>query len=626
MGSKYRRLLLGSACVLVLSSAIAGTGVITAHAATPAVTSVSPTSGSTEGGLMINIAGSGFTGVTSVQFGILNVTSTICPPPVASSAGCFQFVSDTSINAWTPAHKQAAAVDVQVTAGGVQSPVVAGDKFAFNAPTPEKASVSPNTGPGGTMITINPVPGPAESSGYDFATMVNFVPASGPTVHVATTPCTSSSGPTGCFDLQSDLVTVQAPSTGWVAGVPYDITVTTAGGTSQVNSPADQFTPTAGNVYTPTNVPFRLADTRAGSGHQLAGQSLTPGKSDFVQVVGQDGVVLNATAAVLNVTATNGTAASFFTAYAGGAGRPLASNLNFVAHQTIANLVTVPIGAGGVNIYNLAGTADAVVDLEGYFAPGPGPGGTFNPHSPLRISDTRSGSGQPNAGQRLSAGSILHVQATGAGGVPGSGVSAVVLNVTAVGPTGSSFLTVFPEGNGLPLASNLNFTPGKVVPNRVIVPVGTGGKVDIYNQQGSVDVVVDVGGWFSNATGTTGFTFTPTPPTRVADTRPRSGLPLAGQTVGPRGTLTVPVVTPAGLPAGAMAVAANVTVANTSASSFLTVFPNGQSPPLASDLNWVAGQVVPNLAITQIGSVGALAVFNNSGTVDVIVDVFGYWS
>jgi hypothetical protein len=623
MGSKYRRLLLGSASVLVLSSAVAGTGVI-AHAATPAVTSVSPTSGSTEGGLMINIAGSGFTGVTSVQFGILNVTSTLCPPPVASSAGCFQFVSDTSINAWTPAHKQAAApVDVQVTAGGVQSPVVAGDKFTYNAPMPEKASVSPNTGPGGTMITINPVPGPAESSGYDFATMVNF----GTTVHVTTTPCTSSSGPMGCFDLQGDLVTVQAPSTGLVAGVPYDITVTTAGGTSQVNSPADQFTPTAGNVYTPTNVPFRLADTRAGSGHQLAGQPLTPGKTDFVQVVGQDGVPIAATSAVLNVTATNGTAASFFTAYAGGAPRPLASNLNFVAHQTIANLVTVPIGSGGVNVYNLAGTADAVVDLEGYFAPGPGPGGTFNPHSPLRISDTRSGSGQPNAGQRLSAGSILHVQATNAGGVPGSGVSAVVLNVTAVGPTGSSFLTVFPEGAGLPLASNLNFTPGKVVPNRVIVKVGTGGKVDIYNQQGSVDVVVDAGGWFSDAGGITGFNFTPIPPTRVADTRPHSGQPLAGQTLGARDTRTVPI-TPAN-PNGVIvqAVAANVTVANTSASSYLTVFQNGSSPPLASDLNWVAGQVVPNLAITQLGgSPGALAVYNNSGSVDVIVDVFGYWS
>jgi hypothetical protein len=625
MGSKYRPLLLGSACIMVVSSAIAGTGVITAHAATPAVTSLSLTSGSTEGGEKTVITGSGFTGVTSVQFGTVdNVTSQTCPPPLASSAGCFNPVNDTTINAWTPAHKQA-TVDVRVTVGTLQSAVVAGDKFTYNAPTPEAANVSPQSGPGGTMITISPA-GDPEASGYDFATMVNFVPASGPTVHVNTTPCTSSSGATGCYDVQGDLVTVQAPSTGWVAGTPYDITVTTAGGTSPLNPPNDQFTFTAGNVYT-AKTPFRLADTRTSSGQPLAGQHLTPGKSDLVPVVGVDGVPGNATAAVLNVTATNGTAASFFTAYAGNTGLPLASNLNFVAHQTIANLVTVPIGNnGGVNVYNLAGTADAVVDLEGYFAPGPGPAGLYNPQRPARISDTRSGSGQPNAGQRLSAGSILHVQATGAGGVPGSGVSAVVLNVTAVGPTGSSFLTVFPEGNGLPLASNLNFTPGKVVPNRVIVPVGTGGKVDIYNQQGSVDVVVDAGGWFNDSTGTTGFTFTPKPPIRVADTRRGSGQPLAGQTVGPRGTLTVPVVTPAGLPAGAMAVAANVTVANTSASSFLTVFPNGQPPPLASDLNWVAGQVVPNLAITQIGSGGALAVFNNSGSVDVIVDVFGFWS
>jgi IPT/TIG domain len=620
MGFKYRRLLLGSASFLVVSSAIASTGVIVAHAAAPAVTMVTPNSGSTEGGDgPIFIVGSGFTGATSVQFSVTaKVTSQPCPlsPPVPA-AGCFTFVSDTSIHAFTPAHKQA-TVDVTVTTPSGTSPNNPGDQFTYNAPTPQPAVLDVHAGPGGMTINISPLNGNAELSGYDFTTSVNFVPSSGPTVQVTNTPCVGSTGPNGCFDIQGDLIKLEAPSTGWVAGTPYDVTVTTAGGTSAVNAATDQFTFTAGNVYHP-NQPFRLFDTRSN------GQHLTAGRIDFVQVVGVDGVPGNATAAVVNVTATGGTASSFFTVFPAGSGLPLASNLNFVAHQTVANLVTVPISSNGLKVYNLAGTADAVVDLEGYFAPGPGPAGTYSPLPPVRITDTRAGSGQPNAGHRLGANSTLFVPVNGHGGVPATGVSAVVLNVTAVGPSGSSFLTVFPHATGLPLASNLNFTPGKVVPNRVVVPVANGG-VDIYNQQGSVDVVVDTGGWFSDGTGVTGFTFTPVIPIRIADTRHNSGLPLAGQTLGARDTRTVLVTTPAGLPAGAQAVAANVTVTNTSGPSFLTVFPNAMPQPLASDLNWVRGQTVPNLAITQLGSGGALQVYNNTFTVDIIVDVFGYWS
>ncbi|MFI5313696.1 MAG: hypothetical protein ACHQ06_06025, partial [Candidatus Dormibacteria bacterium] len=79
------------------------------------------------------------------------------------------------------------------------------------------------------------------------------------------------------------------------------------------------------------------------------------------------------------------------------------------------------------------------------------------------------------------------------------------------------------------------------------------------------------------------------------------------------------------LPPGAVAVAANVTAADTTHDSFLTVYPDQPPPPTASDLNWVAGQVVPNLVTTKLGN-GALAVYNHLGQVDVIVDVFGYWS
>jgi hypothetical protein len=232
----------------------------------------------------------------------------------------------------------------------------------------------------------------------------------------------------------------------------------------------------------------------------------------------------------------------------------------------------------------------------------------------------------------LGPGATLVVQVTGAGAVPATSVAAVVLNVTATKPTKPtkpSFLTVWPTGGARPTASNLNFTAGQTVPNRVMVPVGTGGMVNIFNPAGSVDVVVDVGGYFTDSSNSsaTGAQFTPTTPARIADTRSGSGFPNAGMTLGSGATLTVQVSGAGGVPIiGVAAAVLNVTVTNTTKSSFLTVWPTGANRPTASDLNWVAGQTVPNLVVVKVGSDGAVQIFNGAGSVDVVVDVSGWYS
>ena len=108
--------------------------------------------------------------------------------------------------------------------------------------------------------------------------------------------------------------------------------------------------------------------------------------------------------------------------------------------------------------------------------------GSYVSVTPFRISDTRPNSGQPNAGKGLTAADTLPVQVTGVGTAPiPSGASAVVLNVTAINPTVSGFLTVFPEGSTMPTVSNLNFKPAVTVANLVTVPLSSSGKVSIYN-------------------------------------------------------------------------------------------------------------------------------------------------
>ena len=142
---------------------------------------------------------------------------------------------------------------------------------------------------------------------------------------------------------------------------------------------------------------------------------------------------------------------------------------------------------------------------------------TYVPLSPSRITDTRTGSGYPNAGNTLGAGSSINVQVTGAGGVPTTGVTAVVVNVTVVGPTASSYVTVFPEGTTQPVVSNVDFTPGQTLANLATVPLGSQGGLTVYNYTGSVNVVVDVEGYYTTTPQTSGL-YNPVNPLRVLGT------------------------------------------------------------------------------------------------------------
>ncbi|HEY4023508.1 MAG TPA: protease pro-enzyme activation domain-containing protein [Pseudonocardiaceae bacterium] len=244
-------------------------------------------------------------------------------------------------------------------------------------------------------------------------------------------------------------------------------------------------------------------------------------------------------------------------------------------------------------------------------------GSSFVPAGPTRVLDTRT-SGGPIGDH-----SQIPLQITGANNVPQTGVTAVVLNVTATDTSAGSFLTVFPDGTTRPLASNVNFSAGQTIPNLVTVPVGSDGKVDIYNLNGSVDVVADLFGYYTTGTGSL---YQPVTPTRVLDTRTPIGVPSAApiggnQSIGVQltGDGTVP-------PSGVTAVVLNVTATDTTQGSFLTVYPDGTPRPVASNVNFTAGQTIPNLVTVPVGSDGKVDIYNLSGSVDVVADLFGYYT
>ena len=118
---------------------------------------------------------------------------------------------------------------------------------------------------------------------------------------------------------------------------------------------------------------------------------------------------------------------------------------------------------------------------------------------PARLLETRSGptaetvDGLFEGIGRVAAGSVVELTVAGRGGAPVD-ADAVMLNVTAVGPSGPGFVTVFPCGEVRPTASNVNYQAGQVVPNAVLAKVGDGGKVCLFTKA-ETHLLVDVSGY-----------------------------------------------------------------------------------------------------------------------------------
>jgi len=419
--------------------------------------------------------------------------------------------------------------------------------------------------------------------------------------------------------------TLSAVVAGLSDGTSYTFTVTASNSSGPGPASAASNAVVAGRGAYQTLVPARILDTRLGGG------PLGPGATLNVQVLGQGGVPASGVSAVLlNVTATDTTAPSFLIVWPAGIPQPLASNLNWTAGKTVPNLVEVAVGAGGqISFYNGFGTVDLVLDMEGYVGVPtavPPPAGLYNPVVPNRVLDTRLGMGAPAA--PVCAGQTISVKIAGTPGVPSTGVAAVVLNVTVTRTVvAPSSLTVYPTGTTRPSTSNLNFVPGQTLANGVIVKLGTGGSagyVDFYDAAGHTDIVADVSGWFTDATSSSGGSrYVGLSPSRLLDTR-------TTQAVGPNTTRVLAVAGSGGVPTMVSAVpptavVLNITVTDTTAPSFLTLWPDSTSQPLASDLNWVAGETLPNLIVVKLGADGSIDFYNGFGMTDVIVDVVGWY-
>jgi hypothetical protein len=387
---------------------------------------------------------------------------------------------------------------------------------------------------------------------------------------------------------------------------------------------------TSGLGYTSLPTPVRIADTRAGATDPAtyAGKTLAEGTGLTVDIPASAGIPATASAVVVNVTAINPTAAGFLTVYPGGGTLPTAANVTFTTGQTVGNNVTVGLGPDGTTspqsftVYNGpatgGGSVDFTADVAGYYAAGSGAG--YVPIAPTRVYDSRTASGLPGAGTTLTAGGTDNVTvAGGSTGIPAS-ATAVALNVAITNPTASSFIDAYPTGATAPGTANQNFLAGETLSSQVIAGVGTGGQVTIGNHAGTVDIVVDVSGYYTTS-GSGALLTVLAQPLRLLDTRTATPPGVAG------GASATAALSGTGATAGVLSIADLPTTGN-----FLTAYATGASAPNAANVNFVPGNtynVVENAAYAIASASGSVSILNgpsNAGTANIVVDEDGYFT
>lgn len=351
--------------------------------------------------------------------------------------------------------------------------------------------------------------------------------------------------------------------------------------------------------------PTRAYDSRTAEGAVAAGAEVC------VPIAGKGQVPTDATAVVLNLTAADATAPGYLTAYPGGFERPVASNVNFVPGDAVANAAVIPVGPrGDVCVFNSAGSTNVIVDVSGYTRPDR-EGLLFNATSPTRLLDTRSG-GRPATG------SVQRVQVGGqrleGGAVVPREARMAVVNLTATETASAGYVTAYPAGAERPSTSSLNVGTGATRANLAFVSLDASGAFELY-AQASAHLVVDLVGYLQPGTGGA---YMPIVPRRTYDSRePKRGklgsqetrkIPLSGKSAG---------IQPGG------AVLANVTATEPTAAGFFTA---GAASPVASSLNFAPGATVPNLVATWTDANGDGYFYNHTGRTHIIVDVLGVFS
>jgi hypothetical protein len=374
-----------------------------------------------------------------------------------------------------------------------------------------------------------------------------------------------------------------------------------------------QFTVTPG--VPPTHfvpvTPCRIVDTRTQPA--ITGGSFR----DFEIPSSACGIPSTAAGYSMNVAVVPHGTLGFLTLWPSGQSQPLVATLNSIDGRVKSNAAIVPAGSNGAVSVFATDTTDVILDINGYFVAGSNAAAlAFYPLTPCRIADTRNAAGPLGAPSLAALSTRSFPILASSCGVPAS-AQAYSLNFAAV-PNGSlGFLTAWPAGQSKPLVASLNDPTGTVLANAVVVPAGANGDVDVFTTD-TTALVIDINGYFAPP-GPGGLSLYMVPPCRVLDSRLPAGTPPFSTTQDVNVTAS-----PCGVPATAKAFVFNATVVPPGFLGYITMWPQGQTQPLAATLNAYDGAVTNNMAIVPT-TTGSISVFPSAPT-HLVLDIFGYFA
>ena len=387
--------------------------------------------------------------------------------------------------------------------------------------------------------------------------------------------------------------------------------------------------PAGASTFVALDRQFRLADTRqpANGRYPYVTTATSKGRHIQVQVTGRLGVPMDATAAVLTITAINDAGDNFVTAYPSGVTRPDVSILNMAGeNQVVANLVTVQLGSDGSVEVESDDDCELIVDVAGVFVPTSAPvssGRYVGWDTPSRIVDSRQRSeGKPAAGGTIS----VAMPET----VPRD-ATAVMVNLTVTDTEGWGFLTCYPFGQTeVPDSSNVNVDGAdQTRASSAVLRLGDAGGdrgFTIWTYSG-VHIIVDLLGYFTgdeSEVSSDGL-FVPATPERIVDTRKPEP-----QRLWQNWMLEAPA--PGVSATSASSLVLNMTAVDSLGWGYLSVAPARSyrwSPsvyPETSSVNYTSlGMTVANQVVTRITEGSGFSVYAYEGC-HVLADYFGYFT
>jgi hypothetical protein len=250
-------------------------------------------------------------------------------------------------------------------------------------------------------------------------------------------------------------------------------------------------------------------------------------------------------------------------------------------------------------------------------------GSTYVPLAPVRILDTRAGTGLVG---KLTANVARTLQVTGPD-VPAEAV-AITGNLTVTRQNAAGYVSVTPVATNSPSTSTINFPVGDARANNLTVPLSRTGSVGLVYKAPAgktTDLLLDVTGYF--VSDDTEATYVSIPPVRVLDSRHGTGATGPFQNRVPLSWDVETACNDAGVPDPIVAVTGNATVVGQTAAGFVSVTPEPDATPPVSTINFPVGDTRANGVAVQLGMGGLLSATYASSTpvsqADVLFDLTG---